>query len=319
MTVRSWLFGLGMCPFPLDASRQLVDRRAVLAAQRHRPITSKPPNSGSRESGISFALEFGGRAYPLGIGTFLIGRGHNVDFRLDGSLVSRQHAALDVRQDRVVIRDLASRNGVLVNGTPMRGSAPLHVGDTITVGSEDLRLVTHKDTASGRRSLVRTSSTRSDLAVPLASYDDDDEGQSRTHQADPLELLSSIVDRALEQGNAEEAETLISGHLAILLNATRLQRQLKPETCETATDYALKLARSTGKSRWVDYVFELHTTAGRPMTMRVVHELQSLLPTVRLSRRQLLDDYSRMLESLSARDAGPERAFVLERLERLIK
>lgn len=287
-----------------------------MAAQRQRPITTTPPTSGPRQSGISFALELGGRVYPLGVGTFLIGRAPNVDFRLDGSLVSRQHAALDVMSDRVVIRDLASRNGVLVNGTPVEGTAPLHVDDTITVGSEDLRLITRKDTPSRRRSLVRTSSGRTD-APPPTDFDDDD--QQLTIQADPLELLSSIVDRALEQGNVDEAESLISGHLALLLNATRIQRELKLETCEAATDYSLKLARSTGKSRWVDYVFELHTLARRPMTLRVVHELQSLLPIAHLSRRQLVDDYARMLESLSARDAGPDTTFVLQRIEQLIK
>ena len=83
---------------------------------------------------LAYALEV-----PLG--EFLIGRSPDCQLSLDDALVSRRHAILVVHADAVFIEDLASRNGVLVNGKKIHAPARVSDGDLITVGSQEMTLV----------------------------------------------------------------------------------------------------------------------------------------------------------------------------------
>lgn len=62
-----------------------------------------------------------------------IGRGANVVVRLDDRWVSRRHCVISEVNDVLVIRDLESTHGTLVNGKPVR-SAPLVHGDRLQLG-----------------------------------------------------------------------------------------------------------------------------------------------------------------------------------------
>ena len=66
-----------------------------------------------------------------------VGKGHVL---LQSNAVSRRHAVLFVEEGAVVARDLASRNGTLVNGGRLLGTRPLTVGDTLEVGDVVLQL-----------------------------------------------------------------------------------------------------------------------------------------------------------------------------------
>ena len=52
----------------------------------------------------------------------LIGRHPECDVRIESPKVSRRHCCVATAYDRVLIRDLGSRNGVRVNGTLARRS-----------------------------------------------------------------------------------------------------------------------------------------------------------------------------------------------------
>ena len=85
---------------------------------------------------------------PLAGDRAVIGRSAGVDIRLDHGMVSRQHAEIS-RDDvgRVVVKDLGSRNGTLVNGTPVRERVLLS-GDQVTVGPFVLRVTLPNETAT---------------------------------------------------------------------------------------------------------------------------------------------------------------------------
>jgi len=53
------------------------------------------------------------RIVPLRPGRYLIGRDEACQVRVNDHFVSRRHAELVVGEERVVLRDLGSRNGVL--------------------------------------------------------------------------------------------------------------------------------------------------------------------------------------------------------------
>ena len=54
--------------------------------------------------------------------------------RVSNGEVSRFHARLECDSDRVAIEDLASKNGTLVNRTPITSRYELKPGDTIGIG-----------------------------------------------------------------------------------------------------------------------------------------------------------------------------------------
>lgn len=63
----------------------------------------------------------------------LVGRHPECDVRIDLLKISRRHCCLALAYDRVVIRDLGSRNGLRVNGAVVEESF-LHPGDTVAIG-----------------------------------------------------------------------------------------------------------------------------------------------------------------------------------------
>lgn len=75
-----------------------------------------------------------GKLIRLRPGTFLIGRESPCHLRAASPLVSKRHCALHVTERQVVLRDLGSTNGTLVNGQRIRGEQVLRPGDEIRVG-----------------------------------------------------------------------------------------------------------------------------------------------------------------------------------------
>jgi hypothetical protein len=63
----------------------------------------------------------------------VLGRGREADFRIDDSNVSRKHAALYWNEGRLMLDDLGSTNGTLVNGYPVT-STVLRPRDVIAIG-----------------------------------------------------------------------------------------------------------------------------------------------------------------------------------------
>ena len=63
----------------------------------------------------------------------VIGRSDDVDVRVDCRWASRRHCEIDHVDGQLVLRDLGSRHGTIVNGQPVR-EATLNPGDEIGVG-----------------------------------------------------------------------------------------------------------------------------------------------------------------------------------------
>jgi hypothetical protein len=77
-----------------------------------------------------------GSAYDLSDGA-LLGRGETADIRLEDTFASSAHARLVAQGDVIVLEDLGSTNGTYLNGEPLRGPQPLHVGDSIRIGDSE--------------------------------------------------------------------------------------------------------------------------------------------------------------------------------------
>jgi pSer/pThr/pTyr-binding forkhead associated (FHA) protein len=96
--------------------------------------------------GREFFLEFmsgkkKGRSVKFDRGRVIIGRGEEADLTLDDQGVSRKHTMIEVHsRDQVYISDLASQNGVWLNGMRIRQTRLIH-GDLLRMGSTILKFV----------------------------------------------------------------------------------------------------------------------------------------------------------------------------------
>jgi pSer/pThr/pTyr-binding forkhead associated (FHA) protein len=108
----------------------------------------------------------------------LIGRHPECDLRLDLPKISRRHCCLAAAYDRVVIRDLGSRNRVRVNGRVV-DEVQLFRGDEVAIGPLIYRVDEEGESASRPHSRPTATATVSgggsgdpDSDVDLVPLDD---------------------------------------------------------------------------------------------------------------------------------------------------
>ena len=124
----------------LDTGMFRVRSAAVPSAQQNLPprapaSPARPAPVGSRRPAVAGPwFELGGERYPLGPETTLIGRGADVDLRIDDPGVSRHHAQVSMTNEGTMLRDLQSTNGVYVDGERVAG-ASLREGNRVQLGS----------------------------------------------------------------------------------------------------------------------------------------------------------------------------------------
>lgn len=94
-------------------------------------------------------LEVNGVRHPLTPPGFTIGRGSEADLRINDPGISRQHARINVTGDEndltIIIEDLGSTNGIMVNGQRVE-EARLGDGSRIELGST--RMLVHSPVGS---------------------------------------------------------------------------------------------------------------------------------------------------------------------------
>ncbi|HWH13415.1 MAG TPA: FHA domain-containing protein, partial [Miltoncostaeaceae bacterium] len=82
-----------------------------------------------REAGTRFAL-----TAP----SVVVGRDPVHEWLLTDPRVSRTHARMSVRGGLLLVEDLGSTAGTLVNGRPVERPTPLRRGDVLTLGASEL-------------------------------------------------------------------------------------------------------------------------------------------------------------------------------------
>jgi len=70
-----------------------------------------------------------------------LGRADGCDWVIPDNDMSREHAAFERGADGIAVRDLGSKNGVLVDGQPVTGARTLHDGQVVVLGNTRLQVV----------------------------------------------------------------------------------------------------------------------------------------------------------------------------------
>ena len=141
-------------------------------------------------------------ALPEGI--FTIGRDSSCSLILVGSRVSRRHAEIEVNGDEIILRDLKSRSGTLVDGQRTK-EAELSVNSIIEIASTRLRLVT--ELPEPERSATKNEETTSSDDGSLSPF------QAFLHtlaqSSDPKEVLERSLRGLVELISAERGFVLL--------------------------------------------------------------------------------------------------------------
>lgn len=125
---------------PTGVFRVVSEGRAGVVAQpRHQQSSAVPAATPLPQAAPHARLIVGGTAYPLGQAVTTIGRGTDVDIRIDDPGISRRHAEFRVASDGsgFSVIDLASTNGTYI-GTHKVGEHVLLDGDEIRMGGTSL-------------------------------------------------------------------------------------------------------------------------------------------------------------------------------------
>ena len=279
---------------------------------------------------MRFRLRYLHHDLALNEGQFVVGRSAACQLSLDDALISRRHAMIVVSGETVTVEDLASRNGVLVNGVRISTKTTIRPGDKIVVGSQELTLLGAR-TASAKDTMSLPAATATlpkipavaDLSLdrpePTAAGGDDQPGgedSTMVRRVTAVKRLGGVADKALAMGRVDEAERLLAGPLNEVIEACRAGRHVSPWIVDIAARLSAKLATATAKGVWADYVIEVYQSQGRPCPAPVVDELNNAFRKVNAIDLVRLRAYLAGLREKAA-TLGPAERFLLQRIEGL--
>ncbi len=153
--------------------------------------------------------------HPLEADSLVLGRASSSDLVLEDRFLSRHHSRIFRREDgRLLIEDLGSRNGTLLNGQPVRAPQPIAAGDVIKISGSVLTVLDENvpaprhpaaSTTFGEHTIFRSASGL--LEKDSASHSRGIEGEEALRRyADRLNLINE-VHRAL--GRSMELDELL--------------------------------------------------------------------------------------------------------------
>jgi predicted component of type VI protein secretion system len=81
-----------------------------------------------------------GKAIPVNLPQFMIGRDSQCQLRPASAAISKRHCAVLVRGSQVFVRDFGSTNGTFVNDELVQGEVELHNDDKLKVGPLEFKV-----------------------------------------------------------------------------------------------------------------------------------------------------------------------------------
>ena len=229
-------------------------------------------------------LQHGRRSIDAPVGEHVVGRGPECAICIDAPLASRRHAAIVVAPEGVTVRDLGSRNGVLVNGVRLSAPRELAQGGIVSVGGQTIGVVAIQ---RGRALPIPSAPGRRETLGEVDLADAFNVATTLSHvssgpekRIEAFRVLGELASSALAAGDAPRAEALLERALAEVLSTVRGRIAIQPELVHFAGDYALRLAQAANKPYWLDYVFDLYTTHSSVMPADLVERLEGVFEEV---------------------------------------
>ncbi len=152
------------------------------------------------------------RAVAIGTAPFVVGRGRDVDLRLDDAAVSRRHLELVREGGRLLARDLGSAVGTVLNDAPLSGTRAIGPGDRIAIGPFELRVALVEGSPAGDEPVGRPGVLTGDLERDRRNVESLLSTIAELHSMrEPAEVLARIVDRAIQLAGGSRGAVLLAG------------------------------------------------------------------------------------------------------------
>jgi FHA domain len=265
---------------------------------------------------MAHALRYENTLVPIHRET-LIGRSAQCQVVVESERVSRRHARLTVTPEGLYLEDLDSANGVFVNGSPVVGRCLVKAGDSIVIGDRPLELIAIEDDLENQFEEERATL----IGAPAADDEVDDWdaksfAQANTTKGDSMALLGGVVERLLDAGDIASAERLMNVRLRPVLTEAEAGAVHSQDVEFAFARLVLRLAKTTKRPTWVEFLFDYYRALGRVMPLEAVQEITALLPVIGTFSAEKLGAY---LITVNRAPQNPSDRFALQRLEALTK
>jgi hypothetical protein len=264
--------------------------------------------------------------YELPFGVTRIGRAESCRIVIEDPAISREHAEVIVERERVVVRDLGSRNGTWLAGERVEGEAELRDGDRLRLGTVDVQIVDCVPRAPMRstlrlRACAGCSATfafeeRECPQCHAPARDEEwllgegvirtptDEGRRRGWW---LEMHVDLVERALSLWRLDDAQRALQ---RIEDGMAEHRDGIDAATFDRAFDAAIRLSAAQGDAAWIRWTLETHVAVRRVPSRAVVDRLRVLPPILLEDARTALRRLTGQLAHVGDEEAS-ERLDVL--------
>lgn len=230
--------------------------------------------------------------FDLPPGETILGRSPECHVTIDDPLVSREHAKILVDGERVILRDLGSRNGSKVNGQQVRGEIPLEDGDRVRIGNQEVvfsRVLAARRPGRPTGSLRHCRKCQTPYVAeapqcPNCGYspgaDETLSGVAPTNNLDrerwSLQLQVELLEKALSIGRLPDADRVL-GRIAVSVDE-RMAAALPVERSQMdgAFGGAIRLASQQGEIQWVRWALSTSQRIGYPPSRAVVEAIAAL-------------------------------------------
>jgi hypothetical protein len=266
--------------------------------------------------------------FDLPPGETILGRSPECQVTIDDPLVSREHAKILVEGEKVLCKDLGSRNGLKVNGQQVQGQAVLEDGDRIRIGNQEIvfsRVVAPRRPGRPTGSLRHCRKCQTPYVAeapncPNCGYGPGSEetlsGVAPVGNLDretwSLQLQVELLDKALSLSRLADGDRVL-GRIAISVEE-RLAAGMNVEASqiEAAFRGAIRLASAQGEVQWIRWVLNTLARLGRPPTRELTEDL-ARVPLIVIDAAH--DQLAEVITVLRGKQLDGEGAAVLADLE----
>ncbi|MCA9155081.1 MAG: FHA domain-containing protein [Planctomycetales bacterium] len=149
-----------------------------------------------------------GMEVPIPGTKFLIGRGDDCQLRPKSDSISRRHCALLVRDSKLYIRDLKSRNGTYVNEERIEAEQQLNPGDQIRIGRLAFEVCIEYGLGGAKKPAVKDVKEAAVRAVSSANASDSTSIEmditSWLEEADQIDRVRKLAEPETRQFKLDE-------------------------------------------------------------------------------------------------------------------
>ncbi len=153
-----------------------------------------------------------GKEIRVPVPQFLVGRGEQCHLRPASDVVSRQHCALLIEEQRVVLQDFGSKNGTYVNDERVSGMIVLQPGDSLQIGPLKFEVVIEQ--AASKRPVVKDVTDAAVRAAQNKAGDEDEITSWLEGPADAEGTTQSVDSRVFKLDETQQLDAETAADLA---------------------------------------------------------------------------------------------------------